>query len=388
MFLKALLSLLTAFFQLVSVFAFQGKKAESGSDVYAGISDALTALQAQRGDAEQYTLGLYSAESYPLTFDEDYTEIFANLKENSGIDFMQIFSFIPDYPKEGKFLSSLAPWFTGALRSKALQAAAFFEGRAENAKNKTEAGFCESMAKIFGVVGGLVEFPISVHVRMDSTENHEMWFDLTYADGSVQSFPGGVYYNPETGVIGESNAGIFGIGLNLDADDAFVFLADSPWMDALGYCDLYDTLFLKTSNMVNIETRRINFNYGGADWSLRLWKGRYFTFSGGEVGLYKKEPHQQIQFYDCAVKDRLQMSFKISAGEEVLVDRSASSLWWQTGFAVRREVYKPEALTLESTILFPDTAMRAAAAAACKDADVCVTLSQENPLLMTIHWAN
>jgi len=105
---------------------------------------------------------------------------------------------------------------------------------------------------------------------------------------------------------------------------------------------------------------RLKFPYQGKDWMLQLWKGRYFTTSGGEIGLYNKPKSRFVEFYD-AVKDedRIGMSFEVylKGAEEPLVARPVQTHWWMTGFAIDRYVHLPGQLTLKTEIVPKDEEM-------------------------------
>jgi RHS repeat-associated protein len=67
------------------------------------------------------------------------------------------------------------------------------------------------------------------------------------------------------------------------AQGIFYSIKDAPQRHA-GYFDLYDKAAPAT--MMFIDSEPIRFKYGGRDWKIELWKGRYGITNGAEIGVY------------------------------------------------------------------------------------------------------
>jgi len=204
--------------------------------------------------------------------------------------------------------------------------------------------------------------PYGITVAPGDAYEYDIYIKCFYADGKDRSIFTFSKYNKFTGEFGEDN-GVGGLSYNFNFKDAFAYTTNNSWQRALGYMKLYDTLLLQTTDMVNIDTVRLKFDYAGRDWMLQLWKGRYFTTTGGEIGLYNKPKDRRIEFYDCATdEERINMSFRITTDDTtiddpVLIDRPVMPRWWFTGFAVRQRLYKPDRLTLGAIVVPTDAAM-------------------------------
>lgn len=167
--------------------------------------------------------------------------------------------------------------------------------------------------------------------------------------------PGIVYDEVNQLIYGKKNKGLLGSGFDLDYGETAFYYAPIVFQRNYGYCELYDDLsFLIFDDLI---TARMKFNYEGRDWMIQIWKGRYLTTIGGEMGIYNKPESRGIEFYDCGRdEDAMPMSMSILRGEEVYLEMDLKTWWWQTGF-VFRELCAPEELTMKSKIVFPNETM-------------------------------
>jgi RHS repeat-associated protein len=73
-------------------------------------------------------------------------------------------------------------------------------------------------------------------------------------------------------------------GMEYDpAQGIFYSIKDAPQRIA-GYFDYYDKF--APNVMMYIDSEPIRFKYGGRDWKIELWKGRYGAAPGAEIGVY------------------------------------------------------------------------------------------------------
>ncbi len=110
----------------------------------------------------------------------------------------------------------------------------------------------------------------------------------------------------------------------------------NSWQRKLGYCDLYDRMAPLAG--IWIDCLVSEFKYGGKNWRIELWKGRYGISVGAEIGIYNSTT--STKFYDCAKdEDRLEMAFelfyvadKFTGRLNPFMGRGPEVHWWLTGF--------------------------------------------------------
>lgn len=185
----------------------------------------------------------------------------------------------------------------------------------------------------------------------------EIIFEYVSLCSERKTMKTGLFYDEANQIIfGKDEKGMLGSGFDFDIGQKMFFYSENVFQRNYGFCELYD--ILSPLIMDDLITTRIKFNYEGMDWMVQLWKGRYITTMGGEIGIYNKPDSRKIEFYDCGRdQDRMPISMSVSEGEELLFTRKTETCWWQTGF-VFREFCAPEALTLKGTICFPTLEMK------------------------------
>ncbi|MCL2513597.1 MAG: DUF4474 domain-containing protein [Oscillospiraceae bacterium] len=130
-------------------------------------------------------------------------------------------------------------------------------------------------------------------------------------------------------------------GFSYDAEQDIFYSVSDPWQRAFGFTPIYDQ-FAVFTNMV-YDTRRFKFTYGGADWMLQIWKGRYGITTGAEMGIYCKEEGTEGDFYACANDENLvAMSFEIYINNELYMTRGPELHWWLTGFKLGELYHSPD----------------------------------------------
>jgi len=334
---------------------------------------------------------------WDITFDDTLMEAFAVFKQETGMDVPAAASSVKDLYWTHRWMVKMFPGIFYGLRDRWLAKGDYWQAHDGNKMVIYRLlGICVGMpTKVFiaaepslfmpDTPAPAEEAPIGEPESIEEPEpggesepavepaapatpgpgepyEYDIYIYCTYADGSVRGFDSFSKYNKITGEFGEKN-GVGGLSYNFNFNENFAYTTKNSWQRALGYMKLYDTLLLQRTDMVNIETVRVKFPYQGRDWMLQLWKGRYFTTTGGEIGIYNKPKNRLVEFYDAAKdSERIYMSFKVTAfagtyGETMLVDRDVTYHWWMTGFAVRQRLYAAGHLTLESVIVPTDTEM-------------------------------
>jgi len=326
---------------------------------------------------------------FKIEFDEPLREAFEDMKDESGLDVIGIINSVPDVFALHRWMAVLFPGFVYNLRDTWMAKGDSYEG---------EGGDGGRMV-LYRALGTMVAMPVkarfvAVQDRPDEPENYVVNLRMTYADGSEKEFTTYSRYDAVTGEFGEYN-GIAGLGYNLHFGGeygTYTTTTDDSWQRSLGYMKLYDNLVAKT-DAANLTTVRLKFPYAGKDWMLQLWKGRYFVTTGAEIGLYNKPPSRLFEFYDAASDaERVGMSFKLTAhdnGEDItLINLPVRTHWWLTCFAVRKQIYTPDKLTLETEIVPIDTAMKDALLGALdrEMANNVLTYSEADSGALLIKW--
>jgi len=286
-----------------------------------------------------------------VTWDPIFEKVWAELEASNGFDMTQAASLMPDAFYYNRWQTVLFPWLYDGLSKKLIDQSMVYHEQ-DNTMMKT----------ITRVAGVMIKMPSSMHFAAepleDNPNDYEFVAYFTYVDGSEAYAKTGTTYNTKTGRLGSDN-GFGNMGFNYFAHEKLLDTTNNSWQRGLGYTKLYDDLFLKSTDVADIETVRLKFPYDGQDWMIQLWKGRYGNMPGGEVGMYHKPKTRFIDFYDSASDDeRIGISFKITdkRNGKVLIDRPVALHWWKTSFAVYETPLTAENLTLE-TILAPDAAM-------------------------------
>ena len=111
----------------------------------------------------------------------------------------------------------------------------------------------------------------------------------------------------------------------------------------LGFNDFYDVF----PWVVNVwaDSLKSEFNYGGKDWRIQLWKGGYGVFfaTGGEIGIYNKSENMPGEHYACPVSqsDWMDLKYTIYNRGKELFTRPSPYLstdegpyWWAPGYRI------------------------------------------------------
>ena len=154
--------------------------------------------------------------------------------------------------------------------------------------------------------------------------------------------------------------------------DGYFYNIKNAWQRIFGFNKAYDALSFLAG--CSYDTIRVQFNYGGREWMVQLWKGGYFhsLCTGGEIGIYNRKLGSSGSHYSSAMqKDWIGMQFSIYAGEigmSRLFTRPMEDTFWATGYKpyiLDNLKQKPLTLcTMDATLRFKDAAMASAFAQA------------------------
>ena len=194
----------------------------------------------------------------------------------------------------------------------------------------------------------------------------EMYLYFTDNKGTLYTLSTGVYWDSAQMLLyGKDEKGLFALGYDADVKNLMLYTSLDSWQRNFGFMLLYDL----ASPLINMHyvTVRVQFSYGGYDWMVQVWKGRYTVGSGCEIGLYYKEPGSLINFYNTAEDKMLMpMSMELYLGGKMILQREHKAHWWLAGF-VLPPVLDPSALTMKGSITFKTTEMAKLFADAAKD---------------------
>lgn len=143
-------------------------------------------------------------------------------------------------------------------------------------------------------------------------------------------------------------------GFEYDAEQCIYYSQMNPLQRKFGFNFVYD-MAAPMAGMI-YDTKRIEFEYGGKEWMIQLWKGQYGATAGAEIGLYSRDPDRAMQ-YDCANDEELiTMQFDFYNMNEYVFSRGPERHWWLTGFKVFH-IGIPSFITMDMMLDFDDNYM-------------------------------
>lgn len=178
---------------------------------------------------------------------------------------------------------------------------------------------------------------------------------------------------------------ILAAGFRYDKEQGIFYSETDSWQRNFGFTPLYDAGAAFTG--MYYDTMRLKFHYDGLDWMFQIWKGRYGITTGGEMGIYYKQPQHDEIFYACA-KDhqKVTMSYALYRGDELFITRGPEPHWWLTGFKLF-ELAAPQELTMHATFFMDEKGMADALEGALQELGFVEGVNyQRLGLTMTIIW--
>jgi hypothetical protein len=354
MILSILNLLLATIIGLLGDFATIGAAAENGGTIFANESALIADINRR---IDWHAWGFDAIPKLEITFDPLLEEAFAQLEQDTRVNVDELAATFPDLSAHNRWLYAMFPDFFNNWREDWLK-------KADSYISKD--GTKMALYRLGGVIIGM---PVKCDIKAEPIENKDGQYDvvlyITFDNGDVFRFFTYTIYDTNTGQIGEVN-GISGLGFNFNFKERYAFTTHSAFSRAFGYTKFYDDTLLKIGDWFNVGTVRLKFKYAEKDWMMQLWKGRYFTTTGGEVGLYVKNKARSIDLldlYDSVTDEQtIPMSLRFWAndpikGEVPLVDRPQLKTWWMSSFAVSENIYTPNKITLETYVTPVDAAM-------------------------------
>ena len=178
---------------------------------------------------------------------------------------------------------------------------------------------------------------------------------------------------------------ILAAGFRYDANQQIYYSEEQSWQRNFGFTPLYDAGAAFTG--MYYDTMRLKFQYDDMDWMIQIWKGRYGITTGGEIGVYYKEPEREENFYDCVPdEEMITMSFALYKGEELYMTRGPEPHWWLTGFKLF-DMIAPGDLTMHASFFMDDIGMADKLEESLTDLGFIENINyQRLGLTMTIIW--
>lgn len=198
---------------------------------------------------------------------------------------------------------------------------------------------------------------VDVHEEKISDTVYRVCADIVYNYGGTDHMNLDFYYDTEKQLFySGSGKGIFDLGFNVDTSTYTLTSVVNSWQRRFGFCLAYD--FIANIIIMDYDTERVKFTYGGKDWMIQFWKGRYFVCPGAEIGIYNRDEKEIGSYYDCASDDELMnMSLELYHDDELIFSEGPMMHWWLTGFNIGEKYYLPESLMIKGFIEFPSEEM-------------------------------
>ncbi len=290
-------------------------------------------------------------ERIDISFDKFLTDANMYVLTNSGIDMESILASLPPINRVAELVVNTFEIDTAAFREE------MFRLRDESDREGTGLG------PLYYFIGAYMSIIDKIEVFAEPTDDpvvFQVCFNMIYRDGEQNTIHSGMLINTETGELyNHDGKGMLGLGFNFNFKEMVVYTVVNAWTRDYGFAVAYDVL----ANIVGIYdyvTQRYHFDYDGLEWMIQVWKGTYFyVTNGAEVGIYNRVPGEETgSFYNCANDDQMmEMQMKLSIGDKVLINTKPQTHWWLTGFHLSGTVYEPASLTMEYSIVFPNTTM-------------------------------
>ncbi len=321
-----------------------------------------------------------SEERIDISFDKRLTEANLYVVEKCGIDMEAILKSLP--PLNG--FSSLV------METLEIDTTAFREAMYVERFKHDEQG--TGLGVVYYLLGNWFSIidKIELYTRpTDDPDTYEICFDMIFRDGNRDTLGTGMLIDTKTGELyNRDGKGMLGLGFNFNFKDMIIYTVVDAWTREFGFAVMYDVI-ANTVGIYDYETRRYHFDYDGLEWMIQVWKGTYYyVTNGAEIGIYNRVPGEEMgTFYNCATDDQMmEMQMTLSHKGKKLFSMGPQKHWWLTGFHLSGTVYDPASLTMDYSIVFPNTQMLKAFTDAIdkeEHHDVTYTVKDKT---VSVHW--
>ncbi len=291
---------------------------------------------------------IFPERKFKVEFDETLTEICNYVCENAGLDIVKIFSNLPETKDFALLTTKLFRIDTAEMRR---------ELYAKSDECWDNGDNVNSMLYLFLGTYFSVMDDCCIYGEEIGEDLIQVAIKITFRDGGEKILYPGITIDLATGECYNGETGMVNTGFNYNLNELLVYAPIHAWMRGFGFTVAYD-IACYIMPMWNYITRRFKFDYQGREWMVQVWKGNYLITNGGEVGLYNRDAGSFGTYYNCATDDELlEMTMKVSHGDDVLVDLGPEMHWWINGFKMGKSMYNPRNLTLEFSLVMPDEEM-------------------------------
>lgn len=293
---------------------------------------------------------MYEVKIFDFTVDDTIQGINDSLKEQSGLDFSVIYENLPDTADKAELLGKIFRYDRIALQDKLNKRAAELKVNGESLKS--------AMVRFFSVWLGVIEHVDAICEPVEGNPDLvRLTAHIIYKDGRTDKLTSDIYYNTKTQCFEGPDGKTALLGYDLNVGTATLTVGLDGLHRFFGFSFWYDILAKQTSVFMDYNTERIKFSSGDKDYLIQLWKGRYIVTNGGEVGVYTKPRGKLTSFYDCAEDDKLDISLKVTHGDEVFVDLPVENTWWRAAFKMSNKTYDFKTFHYVATIKAKDVDM-------------------------------
>ncbi len=295
--------------------------------------------------------------------------------ENSGLDIINLFQNLPLNATGLKFFYETTDADTTALRN------TVYNLRDECRKNGNDV--LANVLHFFGAyLSGIEKVTVSTK-PYGNNGIYRVYVTADYLDGTNESVGVDIFFTKDGIAYGSHQKGILSLGYECSVYELIVYATVNSWMRNFGFDLLYD-IFCYTTPFFNYITRRFKFNYDEKEWLIQVWKGNYLITNGAEVGIYNREKGAKGTYYNCCDSE-MNMSMSLSVGEKLIFEKSDCH-WWLNGFKLGKELCSPNDMTLDFSIVFPNTEMAQAFAESVRSNYMQDTFCTLRGTLVSVKW--
>lgn len=309
----------------------------------------------------------FNVKIFDFTVDDTLQGINDSLLAQTGLDFSAIYSNLPDTAANAESLSRV-------FRYDPIDIQNVLNARAKELKENGES-LKSAAVRFFSVWLGIIAHVDAICEPVEGDPDLvRLTAHIIYKDGRTDKLTSDIYYNTATQCFEGPDGKTALLGYDLNVGNATITVGTDGIHKIFGFSIWYDLLARATSFLMDYKTERVYFTYGGKDWLVQLWKGRYFVSNGGELGIYSKPEGKPTTFYECSDDNKLDVSLKITHFGETLLDLPEQNTWWRAGFKMCNRTYDYDNFHYTSDITVKDAEMlEAFTAALAKNPNISFT---------------
>lgn len=291
------------------------------------------------------------AEYYNVTMSEDLSQLCAYICANSGLDIEALLTHLPETKQIAELVVDSFGIDTVAFRDECFRRRDELWGEGREAES--------NIMYFLGVFFSIMESCEIYTIPTDDENVVEVVLKITYRDGGEQVMHPNIFINKETGeAYGKDDRGMVNIGFNCSIYDLMTYATVHAWQRQFGFMLFYDLFSYSVPIIFAYNTRRFKFNYGGKEWMIQTWKGKYVITNGCEVGIYNRPAGSFGTYYNCASDEEMMtMSMELWHGDELILKDGPRLHWWINAFKMGKAMYLAQSMTLKFTIEMPDQEM-------------------------------